>query len=64
MKEYLFTEKRREGYYRSLDGSHEEEYETYEVEIQIDCLTKEDVDRLRKFIREIASAEIVGGKDG
>lgn len=57
MREYSFTEKKREGYYRSLDGEREKEYETYEVEIQIDCLTKEDVDKLRRFTREIASVD-------
>lgn len=55
MKEYSFTEKRIEGFYKSLDVGKEESYEHYEIEIQMDSLTRDEVDQIREFIREMAN---------
>lgn len=56
MREYTFVEKRVEGFYRPLNPEEKEHYsEEYEVEITMDMLTREEVDELRKIIREVAA---------
>lgn len=63
MKEYTFKEEKIESCYRYLQERNYRYFEEYAVEVRIDNLTRNEVEEIRNFIKEISTRESAESQD-